>query len=72
MSKRQIFKGKNYFIPFLILFLGLVTTIFHLINFYRMRMGMFHYSELSASNNTLIGRKFDEKIVNINFTNTTI
>ncbi len=43
------------------LFLVLVTPTFQLINVHRMKTEIFDFSQLSASNDTLIARKFDDK-----------
>jgi hypothetical protein len=61
MFIRKTFKKNNYLIPFLVLFSVLVTTIYHLINVYRIRMPIFYYSQLPDSSDTLIAGKFDEK-----------
>jgi hypothetical protein len=60
MFIRKFFWKNNYLILFWILFLVLLT-IFHLINVYRMKMEIFHNSQLFASNDTFIARKFDGK-----------
>jgi ABC-type transport system involved in multi-copper enzyme maturation permease subunit len=62
MITKKILRKKIYLSQFLILFLILVTIIFHYsMNMYRIKMKKNYYSEVFISNNKLIARKFDER-----------
>jgi ABC-type transport system involved in multi-copper enzyme maturation permease subunit len=62
MITKKILRKKIYLSQFLILFLILVTIIFHYsMNMYRIKMKKNYYSEVFISNNKLIAKKFDER-----------